>query len=151
MPALGFPAVVTAVEDLDMPEGKPSEFHTDPDSLQFYGCKISTDRGEIVIDYRNDSNGYYGGNLFKQGTELVAIQRGNLEMGNIAPQDISKQITAWSILTAAYHMLKNGTLYEDLGADHFDNRAKGKQVLRLVSRLQNLGFTVSLTPTEAAA
>lgn len=44
--------------------------------------------------------GYYGGNLFKQGTELVAIQRGNLEMGNIAPQDISKQIPAWSILTA---------------------------------------------------
>ncbi len=46
--------------------------------------------------------GYYGGNLFKQGTELVALQRGNLEMGNIAPQDISKQIPAWSILTAAY-------------------------------------------------
>jgi TRAP-type C4-dicarboxylate transport system substrate-binding protein len=46
--------------------------------------------------------GYYGGNLFKQGTELVAIQRGNLEMGNIAPQDISNQIPAWSILTAGY-------------------------------------------------
>lgn len=46
--------------------------------------------------------GYYGGNLFKQGTELVALQRGNLEMGNIAPQDISKQIPAWSIVTSAY-------------------------------------------------
>jgi TRAP-type C4-dicarboxylate transport system substrate-binding protein len=46
--------------------------------------------------------GYYGGNLFKQGTELVALQRGTLEMGNIAPQDVSKQIPAWSILTAAY-------------------------------------------------
>jgi TRAP-type C4-dicarboxylate transport system substrate-binding protein len=46
--------------------------------------------------------GYYGGTLFKQGTELVALQRGNLEMGNIAPQDISKQLPAWSILTAAY-------------------------------------------------
>ena len=46
--------------------------------------------------------GYYGGNLFKQGTELVALQRGNLEMGNIAPQDISNQIPAWSILTSAY-------------------------------------------------
>ncbi|TIT45920.1 MAG: C4-dicarboxylate ABC transporter, partial [Mesorhizobium sp.] len=46
--------------------------------------------------------GYYGGNLFKQGTELVAIERGNLEMGNIAPQDISKQIPAWSIVTAGY-------------------------------------------------
>ena len=45
---------------------------------------------------------YYGGNLFKQGTELVALQRGNLEMGNIAPQDISKQIPAWSIVTAGY-------------------------------------------------
>ncbi len=45
---------------------------------------------------------YYGGNLFKQGTELVAIQRGNLQMGNIAPQDISKQIPAWSVLTSAY-------------------------------------------------
>lgn len=49
-----------------------------------------------------DFQGYYGGNLFKQGTELVALQRGNLEMGNIAPQDISNQIPAWSILTSAY-------------------------------------------------
>jgi TRAP-type C4-dicarboxylate transport system substrate-binding protein len=45
---------------------------------------------------------YYGGTLFKQGTELVALQRGNLEMGNIAPQDISNQLPAWSIMTAGY-------------------------------------------------
>ena len=45
---------------------------------------------------------YYGGTLFKQGTELVALQRGNLEMGNVAPQDISNQVPAWSILTSAY-------------------------------------------------
>lgn len=45
---------------------------------------------------------YYGGNLFKQGTELVAMQRNNLEMGNIAPQDVSNQIPAWSIVTSAY-------------------------------------------------
>jgi TRAP-type transport system periplasmic protein len=45
---------------------------------------------------------YYGGTLFKQGTELVAMQRGNLEMGNIAPQDISNQIPAWSLVTSAY-------------------------------------------------
>jgi transposase len=56
---------------------------------------------------------------------------------------------AASMLTAAYHMLKNGTLYEDLGANHFDNRAKGKQVLRLVNRLQNLGFAVEITPRAA--
>ena len=45
---------------------------------------------------------YYGGTLFKQGTELVALQRGNLEMGNIAPQDVSNQVPAFSILTSAY-------------------------------------------------
>jgi len=45
---------------------------------------------------------FYGGTLFKQGTELVALQRDNLEMGNIAPQDISNQIPAWSIMTAGY-------------------------------------------------
>jgi TRAP-type transport system periplasmic protein len=45
---------------------------------------------------------HYGGTLFRQGTELVALQRDNLEMGNIAPQDISKQIPAWSILTSAF-------------------------------------------------
>ena len=45
---------------------------------------------------------YFGGTLFRQGTELVALQRGNLEMGNIAPQDISNQIPEWSLLTSAY-------------------------------------------------
>jgi TRAP-type C4-dicarboxylate transport system substrate-binding protein len=45
---------------------------------------------------------YYGGTLFKQGTELVALQRGNLQMGNIAPQDVSNQIPAWSVLTSGY-------------------------------------------------
>jgi hypothetical protein len=53
---------------------------------------------------------------------------------------------AASILTATYHMLKNGTLYQDLGANHFDNRTKGKQVLRLLNRLRNLGFAVQITP-----
>jgi TRAP-type C4-dicarboxylate transport system substrate-binding protein len=63
---------------------------------------------------------FYGGTLFKQGTELVALQRDNLEMGNIAPQDISKQLPAWSILTSAYlfrdanHL--NAFFASDLGA-----------------------------------
>ena len=56
--------------------------------------------GQVVGDFTLEP--YYGGNLFKQGTELVALQRGNLEMGNIAPQDISNQIPAWSVLTSAY-------------------------------------------------
>ena len=45
---------------------------------------------------------HYMGSLFKQGTELVALQRDNLELGNVAPQVISKQLPAWSVLTSAY-------------------------------------------------
>ena len=45
---------------------------------------------------------FFNASLFKQGTELVALQRDNLEMGNIAPADIAKQIPAWSLLTSAY-------------------------------------------------
>jgi TRAP-type C4-dicarboxylate transport system substrate-binding protein len=58
----------------------------------------------LAKDLENDLTlePFYGGTLFKQGTELVAIQRDNLEIGNVAPQDISKQIPAWSILTSAY-------------------------------------------------
>ncbi|MFL5076604.1 MAG: TRAP transporter substrate-binding protein DctP [Microvirga sp.] len=49
-----------------------------------------------------DFEPYWGNTLFKQGTELVALQRGNLEMCNLAPADISKQIPAWSLMTSAY-------------------------------------------------
>jgi TRAP-type C4-dicarboxylate transport system substrate-binding protein len=73
---------------------------------------------DIDGDFRLEP--YYNGSLFKQGTELVALQRDNLEMGNIAPQDISKQVPAWSILTSAYlfrdanHL--NGFFAGELGA-----------------------------------
>jgi TRAP-type C4-dicarboxylate transport system substrate-binding protein len=55
---------------------------------------------DVAADFKIEP--FYGGTLFKQGTELVALQRDNLEMGNVAPQDISKQMPAWSVLTSAY-------------------------------------------------
>src|SRR5689334_12926881 len=57
---------------------------------------------------------------------------------------------AASILTAAYHMLKDGTAYRDLGPDHFDRRAKEVQARRLVRRLADLGYAVELAPLEPA-
>ena len=56
---------------------------------------------------------------------------------------------AASILTAAYYMLNDGTLYHDLGPDHFDRRAKAIQTKRLLTRLQKLGYDVQLTPLAA--
>jgi hypothetical protein len=56
---------------------------------------------------------------------------------------------AASALTAACHMLKNGTLYHDLGANHFNNRDKGKQVLRLVNRLRSASSADQMRPIAA--
>jgi transposase len=56
---------------------------------------------------------------------------------------------AASILTAVYHMIKHGIRYVDLGPDHFEKRSKAQKVLRLVNRIQNLGFTVQIAPLAA--
>ncbi|MEO8654352.1 MAG: C4-dicarboxylate ABC transporter, partial [Ramlibacter sp.] len=45
---------------------------------------------------------YWSNTLFKQGAELVAMQRDQLELCNLAPADISKQVPAWSLMTSAY-------------------------------------------------
>lgn len=53
---------------------------------------------------------------------------------------------AASMLTSAYHMLKNGVEYLDLGADYFDTRDRKRAVDRLLSRLRSLGCEVSVVP-----
>ncbi len=65
-------------------------------------------RANIVKQFSNaiaddfDFEAYYNGTMFKQGTEIIAIQRGNLEMSDLPPQDIANLVPEWSLLTAAY-------------------------------------------------
>lgn len=56
---------------------------------------------------------------------------------------------AASMLTAAYHRLKNGLEYQDLGADHFTRRDRQKMIQRLVRRINDLGCQVQLIPQAA--
>jgi transposase len=51
---------------------------------------------------------------------------------------------AASMLTAAYHMLQTGAVYEDLGERYFDTRDRTKLVRRLVRRLGDLGVQVEI-------
>jgi transposase len=53
---------------------------------------------------------------------------------------------AASILTAAWHMLRNGAPWRDLGADHFHNRAPEQQAQRLARQITKLGFACTITP-----
>lgn len=101
---LGMLAAGTALMGLGLPA-----LAQDKTRLRFSAVFSEQDiRAEMMkrlaaaLDDRFQMDLYYGGTLFKQTTEIIAIQRGNLEMGNVAPQDIATQIPAFSILTSAY-------------------------------------------------
>ena len=51
---------------------------------------------------------------------------------------------AASMMTAIYHMLRDGVAYRDLGAQHFDRRDTSKTIRRLVKRLSDLGCEVEV-------
>jgi transposase len=56
---------------------------------------------------------------------------------------------AASILTAAYHMLRDGTFYQDLGASHFNRTSAEVRASRLVRQIGKLGFSCTLTPATS--
>lgn len=58
---------------------------------------------------------------------------------------------AASMLTAIYHMLKDGVAHQDLGADHFSKRSPEKKARYLVAQLAKLGFHAELQPLAEAA
>jgi TRAP-type C4-dicarboxylate transport system substrate-binding protein len=107
-----------------------------------------------------DLEPYWSNTLFKQGAELVALQRDNLEVCNLAPADISKQIPAWSLLTSAYlfrdynHLKK--TFASDVGKDFIKlaREQVGIEVIRPVyfgARQVNLKPAKKVsTPTDLA-
>lgn len=98
-----------------------------------------------------DFEPYWGNTLFKQGTELVALQRGNLEMCNLAPADISKQIPAWSLMTSAYlfrdvdHLKK--TFKSDVGRD-FIKMARDQLGIQIITPVYFGSRNVNLKPTK---
>jgi TRAP-type C4-dicarboxylate transport system substrate-binding protein len=98
-----------------------------------------------------DFEPYWGNTLFKQGTELIALQRGNLEMCNLAPADISKQIPAWSLLTSAYlfrdvdHLKK--TFKSDVGRE-FIKMARDQLGIQIITPVYFGSRNVNLKPEK---
>jgi TRAP-type transport system periplasmic protein len=98
-----------------------------------------------------DFEPYWGNTLFKQGTELIALQRGNLEMCNLAPADISKQIPAWSLMTSAYlfrdvdHL--NKTFKSDVGRE-FIKMARDQLGIQIITPVYFGSRNVNLRPDK---
>lgn len=57
----------------------------------------------------------------------------------------------FSPLQIAYHMIRNGTQYIDLGPDYLAQRDDQHVKQRLVKRLEQLGLKVSIEPMAASS
>jgi transposase len=55
-----------------------------------------------------------------------------------------------TILVIAYHLLKKGDPYEELGAGYFDERNRAALQRQLVQRLERLGCKVTIEQPQAA-
>ena len=55
---------------------------------------------------------------------------------------------AAAILTAVYWMLRRGTTYQDLGTDYFERTDRQRLATKLVRKLDQLGFTVTLAQRQ---
>jgi len=58
---------------------------------------------------------------------------------------------AHSILVIAYHIIRNGTEYIDLGASYFDERKQETVERQLIRRLEKLGLKVTVESMNDAA
>ena len=56
---------------------------------------------------------------------------------------------AHSMLIVIYHLLKDGTVYQEFGAGFFDERQRETVIRHSVRRLEKLGYSVVLTPGAA--
>jgi transposase len=58
---------------------------------------------------------------------------------------------AHRILTIAWHIIAEGTVYQERGGDHFDRRNPERTARKLKRRLEHIGFAVTLVPRQCAA
>ena len=119
-----------------------TEADTRAEAYKSFGATINDDF---------DFEPYWGNTLFKQGAELVALQRDNLDLCNLAPADISKQIPAWSLLTSAYlfrdadHMTK--TFKSDVGRE-FIKMARDQLGIQIITPVYFGSRSVNLKPDK---
>jgi len=81
--------------------------------------------------------GHHGQSYLKAQFARLASRRGK-KRAAIA--------VAHSILVIAYHILRDGTVYRDLGAGYFDQRKADTLPKQLVKRLERLGYQVDFRP-----
>lgn len=111
-------AVITGVED-SAPVTQDHDQHDEDyggDCINVYNTVFHTDRGDIVVEYRNSSNGYYGGWLqaraFKPGEKQVKHENRALACVNGDVFETQEQADLYHLL------LEEGETIASEASDH---------------------------------
>jgi glycosyltransferase involved in cell wall biosynthesis len=90
--------------------------------------------------------------LLKRTRCILVNSKKDVRTSTDLPRDLPRVLAvAATILTAIYHMLKDGTMYHDLDREQFDRRSTDQQKKSLVKRLADLGYAVEIKPLAATA
>ena len=112
-----------AASPLSLAQNKIQLLYSDPITEQDRRAKLMVSEFVPALGPDFEFKAYWNGSLFKQTTEMLAMQRGNLDMANLSPSDIQRQIPEWGIVGAPYlfrdieHMQK--TFASDVGKTLF--------------------------------
>jgi transposase len=100
------------------------------------------------------------GNKYLKGALGIAALAGSRSKGTFLATRYRRLVTRrgkpravvaiqHSILTAVWHMLRNGEAYEELGADFYTSRDPQRTRARALRDLESLGYQVVITPVAA--
>ncbi len=92
--------------------------------------------GEVAWAAARTKGSYFAA-LFHRLARRRGVQRAIVAVGH-------------SLLRTIYYILRDKTPYVDLGPDHFDKLDTARIERHHIHRLEQLGYTVALTPKEAA-
>lgn len=74
---------ITGVEEVDADSVITDREHQENgyDSVQQYGYKFTTTKGNAILEMRNDSNGYYGGYVSFTKTNAIVVDKPQIKEG----------------------------------------------------------------------
>ncbi len=119
--------------------------------VQSKGFVVFKDELDKAMPGAFDVQIHYNGTLFAQGTEIEAMQRGNLEVGMTSPQDIAALIPEYSIFTTGYLMRDAAHLDAVYDGDIGDGvQGEGRRGPRPAHRAQPVPRRPPAHPARAA-
>ena len=120
----GMLAAVGTLSPRAIAQAKVTLLFSDSMNAEDLRAKLLFEKFVPVLGSEFEFKPYFNSTLFKQGAELLAMQRGNLDMCGLSVPDFQRQTPAWGIVGAPYvfrdvvHMQR--TFSSDVGRQLFD-------------------------------